>query len=112
MDRHLKRIKRVRPAASCSRDFFLLHDNAPAHKSASVRQFFYPKKCYNPSSPPVISRCISARLFSVPQVENELKGFQIADFAEIQEAVTDDLKKVHKEKFSAAFQKLHIIYII
>jgi histone-lysine N-methyltransferase SETMAR len=28
----LKRIQRVRPAAFCCRDFFLLHDNAPAHK--------------------------------------------------------------------------------
>jgi hypothetical protein len=32
MDRLLKRIQRVRLAAFCSRDFFMLHDNAPAHK--------------------------------------------------------------------------------
>jgi len=39
MDRLLKRIQRVRPAAFCSQDFFfLLHDNAPAHKVASVCQ--------------------------------------------------------------------------
>jgi hypothetical protein len=35
----LKHIQRVHPAAFCSRDFFLLHDNAPAHKAASVCQF-------------------------------------------------------------------------
>jgi hypothetical protein len=29
------------------------------------------------------------------------------DVAEIQEAVTDELKKVQKEAFSAAFQKLY-----
>jgi hypothetical protein len=34
MDRLLKRIQRVRPAAVCSRDFFLLHYNAPVHKAA------------------------------------------------------------------------------
>ena len=34
MYRLLKRIQRVRPAAFCSRDFFLLHDNTPAHKAA------------------------------------------------------------------------------
>ena len=34
MDCLLKRIQRVRPAAFCSPDFFLLHDNAPAHKAA------------------------------------------------------------------------------
>ena len=73
MDRLLKRIQRVRPAAFCSRDFFLLHDNASAHKAASFSQFLTPKKCCNPLSPPVLSRFISARLFSVPQVENEVK---------------------------------------
>ena len=29
------------------------------------------------------------------------------DVAEIQEAVTDELKKVQKEEFSAAFQKVY-----
>jgi hypothetical protein len=36
----------------------------------------------------------------------KLKGFYFADVAEIQEAVTDELEKVQKEEFSAAFQKL------
>ena len=38
MDRFQKDIKRVRQAVFCSRDFFLLHDNVPAHKAASVCQ--------------------------------------------------------------------------
>jgi hypothetical protein len=57
---------------------------------------FYPKKCYNLLSPLVLSRFISARLFSVPQVENEVKKLHFADVAKIQEAVTDELKKVQK----------------
>jgi hypothetical protein len=36
----------------------------------------------------------------------KLKGLHFADVAEIKEAVTDELKKVQKEEFSAAFQKL------
>jgi hypothetical protein len=36
-----------------------------------------------------------------------LKGLHFADVAEIQEAVTVELKKVQKEEFSAAFQKLY-----
>ena len=40
MDRLLQR---VRPAAFCCRDFFLLHDNALAHKAASVCQFLTKK---------------------------------------------------------------------
>ena len=70
MDRLLKRIQQIRPAAFCSRDCFLLHDNAPAHTALPV---FDPKKCYNPLSPPVLSRFMSAILLSVPQVENEVK---------------------------------------
>ena len=90
MDRLLKRVQRVRPDAFCSRDFVLLHDNAPSHKAASGCQFLTQNKCYNPLSPPVLYRFISARLISVPQ-----------------EAVTDELKKVQKQEFSAALQKLY-----
>jgi hypothetical protein len=37
----------------------------------------------------------------------KLKALHFADGADIQEAVTDELKKVQKEEFSSAFQKLH-----
>ena len=37
----------------------------------------------------------------------KLKWPHFADVAEIQQAVTDELKKVPKEEFSAAFQKLY-----
>jgi hypothetical protein len=37
----------------------------------------------------------------------KLKELHSADVAEIQEAVTDELKKVQKEEFSAALQKLY-----
>jgi hypothetical protein len=37
----------------------------------------------------------------------KLKGLHFADVSEIQEAVTDELKKVQKEEISAAFQKLY-----
>jgi predicted CopG family antitoxin len=37
----------------------------------------------------------------------KLKGLHFADVAEIQDDVTDKLKKVQKEEFSAGFQKLY-----
>jgi len=43
MDRLLKRIKRLGPAASWSRDIFLLYDNAPSHKAPIICQFLIPK---------------------------------------------------------------------
>jgi len=83
----------------------LLHDEAPAHKAASVCQFFTPKNVTTPYHPPVLSRFISARLFSFPQVENERKGLHFADVAEIREAVIDELKKVEKEEIFGSFSK-------
>ena len=37
----------------------------------------------------------------------ELKGLHFTDVAESQEGVTDELKMVQEEEFSAAFQKLY-----
>jgi len=37
----------------------------------------------------------------------KLKGLHFEHVAEIQEAVTDELKKVQKEEFLAFFQKLY-----
>ena len=45
--------------------------------------------------------------FLFSKLEIKLKGLHFADVAEIQEAVTDEYKKVQKEEFSAAFQKLY-----
>jgi len=37
----------------------------------------------------------------------KLKGLHFGDVAEIQEAISDELKKVQKEEFLAAFQKIY-----
>jgi exopolysaccharide biosynthesis protein len=37
----------------------------------------------------------------------KLKVLHFPEVAEIQEAVTDELKEIQKEEFSAAFQKLY-----
>jgi histone-lysine N-methyltransferase SETMAR len=106
MERLLKHIQQVRTAAFCSQDFFLLQDDAPAHKAASVCQFLTPKSVttiYHPCSPDLSP----PEYFLFPKLKLKLKGLHFADIAEIQEAVTDELQKVQKEEFSAAFQKLY-----
>jgi hypothetical protein len=72
----------------------LLHENAPAHKAASVCQFLTPKISQQSIIPP--------GHFLFPKLKMKLKGLHFADVVEIQEAVTDELKKVQKEEFSAA----------
>jgi histone-lysine N-methyltransferase SETMAR len=68
---------------------------------------FDPQKYYNPLSPPYSPDVSPADYFLFPQLKMKLKGLLFEDVAEIKEAVTDELRKVQKEKFSAAFQKLY-----
>jgi len=98
MDRLLKRTQRVRPAAFCSRDFFLLQDNVPAHKVVIFCQFLTPKMsqpCITPPYPPDIS---PPDYFLFAKLKMKLKGLHFADVAEIQGTVTDELKKVQKRR--------------
>ena len=59
---------------------------------------------YHPSYSPDLS---PSDYFLFPKLKMKLKGLHFADVTEIQEAVNDELKKVQKEEFSAAFQKLY-----
>jgi hypothetical protein len=74
MDRLLKRIQWVRPAAFCSRDLFLLHDNTPAHKAAILPDFL-PKK--------MLQFFIDPRTLQIylPKLKIKLKGLHFADVA-------------------------------
>jgi hypothetical protein len=93
MDHLLKCIQRVCPAAFCSQDFFLLHENAPAHKAASVCQFFTPKNVTTLYHPCILQIYLCQTIIcSLSKMK--LKGLHFLDDAEFQEAVTDELKKV------------------
>jgi hypothetical protein len=70
----------------------------PAHKAASV-PIFDPKKCYNPLSTPYSPDLSPPDYFLFYKWEMKLKELHFADVAEIQEAITDELKKVQKEEF-------------
>jgi hypothetical protein len=67
---------------------------------------FDPKKCYNPLSLPYSPDLSPPDYFLFHKLKMKLKGLHFADVAEIQEAVTDELRDVQEEEFSAAFQKL------
>jgi hypothetical protein len=66
MDRLLKRIQGVRPAAFCSRDFFLMYDNAPAHTAASVCQFLTQKMLQNFSTHRTLKIYLRRTIFCSP----------------------------------------------
>jgi len=68
---------------------------------------FYLKNVTTLYHPPYSPDLSPPDYFLSPKLKMKLKGFHFADVAEIQETVTDELKKVQKEEISAAFQKLY-----
>jgi histone-lysine N-methyltransferase SETMAR len=59
---------------------------------------------YHPPSSPDLS---PPDHFLFPKLKMKLKELHFVDVADFQEAVTDELKWVQKEEFSAASQKLY-----
>ena len=78
----------------------------PIHKAASVWQFLTQKNVTTLYHR-VLSRLSPPDYFLFPKLKMKIKGLHFADLAEIQEAITDELKKVQKQEFSAAFHKLY-----
>jgi len=103
MDRLLKHIHRVLPAMFCCRDFFLLHDNVPTHKAASFCQFLTPKKLQPFITPWCSPDLFLPDYFLFPKLKMKLKGLHFLDVDEIQEAVTDELKRSKKRNFWKLF---------
>jgi hypothetical protein len=86
MDSLLKCIQQVCPAAFCSRDFFLLHDNVLTHKLCLP--IFDPKNVttlYPPPPPPTLHIYLRQTIFCSPKLKMKLKGLHFAGAAEIQE---------------------------
>lgn len=106
LERLISRIRRVRPALFGDRDFFLLHDNAPAHTAASVRQFLAQKQVATLNHPPYSPDLAPADYFLFPKLKLHLKGTKFNTIADIQKAVTDELRAIPSEFFSKAMKKL------
>jgi hypothetical protein len=82
-----------------------LHDDAPALKVACVCQFFIPKNVTSLYHPPYFPNLSPPDYFLFHKLKIKLTGLHFEDAVEIQGAVTDELKKVQKEKLPAAFRK-------
>ena len=106
LDRLISRIRRVRPALYRTRDFFLLHDNAPAHSAAKIRKFLTQTQVATLNHPPYSPDLSPPNYFLFPKVMLQLKGASFDTIEEIQKAVTAQLNKIPAEDFSNVMKKL------
>ena len=88
----------------CSGDWFLHHDNAPAHTAFSVQQFLAKKHDGYPSSS-LFTRPCTMQLLPVPRVKRQMKGKRFADVSEVKKKTLEVLNNISTEEFQKCFQQ-------
>jgi histone-lysine N-methyltransferase SETMAR len=107
MEQLLKRICSVRPEFHNSKEWFLLHDNAPVNTARVVARFLTRKQItvlHHPSYSPDLA---PAYFFLFPKLKSQLKGKRFQDISTIQANVTEQIRSIPKDLFKKSFQSLY-----
>jgi hypothetical protein len=108
MYRLLKRTQQFVQLRFAVEIFFLLDDNVPLPQNCKCLPIFDPKKVttlYQPPLPPYYPDLSPPDYFLFPKLKMKLKELHIADVAEIQEGVTDELRKAQKRGIFGSFSE-------
>jgi hypothetical protein len=104
--RHLRdAVKRECPERWKTNSWFLLHDNAPAHRSVSVMNFLAHNNVTKLELPPPL-RLIPADFYLFPRLKSALKGRRFCDVHYIINKATEELKRLSQNDLQESFQHL------
>ena len=111
MERLCRRIVRIRPEYREPGSWYLLHDNAPPHKTVAVREFLAKKQGYVIQHPPYSPDLSSCDYFLFPKMKMAMKGTFYDDVEAIQAAVTRVIEAIPKtdlhKSINALVQRAH-----
>ena len=98
---YLEVLRRLRDAVQRKRrerwsedDWFLHHDNAPAHRALSIQQFLARHRIPVVAHPPYSPDLAPADYFLFPKLKSALKGRRFETVEEIKENTTNVLKSI------------------
>lgn len=106
LERLLKRIRRVRPEYSTPGSWFLLHDNAPAHRAVLVAEYLATKQVCVLNHPPYSPDMSPCDYFLFPKLKLPLKGRLFDRVEDIQAAVTAALRAIPQTELQKSFHSL------
>jgi transposase len=78
------------------KSWFLLHDNAPAHRSVSVKYFLAKNSVTTLEQPPYCAGLAPADFYLLPRLESALKESSCCDANDITKNTTEELKRLPK----------------
>jgi len=88
-----------------SGEWWLHHDNAPAHKALSVKQFLTKNSMTQLPHPPYSPKLSPCYFFLFPRMKKVLKGKRFADVEEVKKKTTEALKGITLQEFQDCFEK-------
>jgi histone-lysine N-methyltransferase SETMAR len=94
MERLLKRICRVRPEFHSSKEWFLLHDNAPAYTAGDVARFLARKQVTVLRHPSYSPDLAPADFFLFPKLKSQSKGKRFQDISTIKANVIEHSERL------------------
>ena len=86
-------------------EWWLHHDNAPAHKALSVQQFLTKNSMTQLLHPPYSPELALRDFFLFPRMKKVLKGKRFADEEEVRKKTTEALKGITLKEFQDCFEK-------
>ena len=86
---------------------FLLHDNAPAHRSVLVKDFLAKSSVTTLDHPPYSHNLAAADFYLFPLLKSALNGQLFCDATDIIKNATEELKRLSHIGFEECFQSLY-----
>ena len=87
-----------------SGDWFLHHDNAPAHAALSVKQFSTKNNMTVIPHPPYSPDLVPCDFFLFPHMKCQMKEKRFADVSEVKKKTFKVLNNISTEEFQKYFQ--------
>jgi len=96
-------VRKKRPEMWSSGNWFLHHDNAPAHTALSVQQFLAKNNMTVIPHPPYSPDLAPCDFFVFPFMKCQTKGKRFADVSEVKKKTLEVLNNISNEEFREMF---------
>ena len=100
-------VKRKRPENWRTKSWFLLHDNAPTHRSTLAKDFLAKNNVTALEHPPYSTDPASADSYPFPQLKSALKGRRICGATNIIKNETEELKRLLQNGLQEYFHEIY-----
>jgi len=88
-----------------SGDWFLHHDDAPAHTAFNLQQFFAKNNMTVIPQPPYSPELAQCNFFLFPVMKGQIKWKLFADVSKVKKKMLEVLNNISTEEFQKCFQQ-------